>query len=93
MEKTAKDRGAWLDRVTNGRIDIAMAVVLLAFFYYKGGLRLVSILVFTFVSLVALFHLIVVPSSKLFRRYSRYRNRAKQGRIPPTSEPEPGDQH
>jgi hypothetical protein len=61
--------------------------VLIAFFYYKGGLRLVSILVVTFLFLVALFHLIVVPSSRLFRRYSRYRDRAKQPEIPSTSEP------
>jgi hypothetical protein len=87
MEKMAKDRGAWLDWVTNGRIDIAMAAVLLAFFYYKGGLKLVFFLVFIFLFLVALFHL----SSWLIRRYSLYRNRAKQRGITSASESEPGD--
>ncbi len=88
MDKTAKERGAWLDWVTNGRIDIAMAVVLLLFFYWKGRLRLVSILVFTFLFLVALFHL----STWLFRRYNQYRNRGKPPSITSTSEQEAGDQ-
>ena len=88
MEKIAKDRGTWLDWVTNGRIDIAMAVVLLAFFYYKGGPKLVFFLVFIFLFLVALYHL----SSWLIRRYSLHRNRAQQHGITSASEREPGDQ-
>jgi hypothetical protein len=83
----AKGRGAWLDWVTNGRIDIAMAVVLLAFFYYKGGPKLVFLLVFIFLIFVAVYHI----ASWLIRRYSLYRNRAKQPGITSTSESEPGD--
>jgi hypothetical protein len=83
----AKDRGAWLDWVTNGRIDIAMAVVLLAFFYYKGGPKLVFFLVFIFLFLVAVYHI----ASWLIRRYSLYRNRVKQRGITSASESEPGD--
>jgi hypothetical protein len=87
MEKMAKDRGTWLDRVTNGRIDVAMALILLAFFYYKGGLKLVFFLVSIFLFLVAVYHL----ASWLIRRYSLYRNRAKQRRISSASGREPGD--
>ena len=83
----ANDRGAWLDWVTNGRIDIAMAAVLLAFFYYKGGLRLVSFLVITFLFLVALYHL----ATWLIRRYSQFRDRGKQREIAAASEQEPGE--
>jgi hypothetical protein len=85
----AKDRGAWLDRVTDGRIDIAMAAVLLGFFYYKGGAKLVFYLVFIFLFLVSLYHL----SSWLFRRYSQYRNRAKAPGITSTSDQESADRH
>jgi len=83
----AKDRGAWLDWVTNGRIDIAMAAVLLAFFYYKGGLKLVFFLVFIFLFLVGLYHL----SSWLIRRFSVHRNLAKQRGITSESKREPAD--
>ena len=86
MEKMAKERGTWLDRVTNGRVDLAMAGVLVAFFYYKGGLKLVFFLVFIFLFLVGLFHL----SSWLIRRYSLHHNRAKQRKITSESESEPG---
>jgi Kef-type K+ transport system membrane component KefB len=85
----AKDRGAWLDRVTNGRIDIAMAAVLLAFFYYKGGAKLVFFLVVIFLFLVALFHL----SSWLIRRYNRFRNRVKQPEVRSASERDSADLH
>ena len=89
MEETEKDRGSWLDWATNSRIDIAMAAVLLAFFYYKGGAKLVFYLVFIFLSFAALFHL----ASWLFRRYNRYRNGAKQRRLISTFERDPGDPH
>ncbi len=84
-----RDRGEWLDRVTNGRIDIAMAVVLLAFFYYKGGAKLVFFLVVIFLILVALFHI----SSWLIRRYNLYRHRTNQSDFRSAAEQDPTDHH
>ena len=85
----AHERGAWLDWITNGRVDVAMAVVLLAFIYYKGGLRLVTMLVVAFLFFVTLYHL----SSWLIRRYIQYRNRAKQLEITAGPGREPTNPH
>ncbi len=83
----AHERGAWLDWITNARVDVAMAAVLLAFIYYKGGLRLVTMLVVAFLFFVTLYHL----SSWLIRRYIRYRNRVKQPGITAGPGREPTD--
>ena len=58
MENTPNRPSSWLARLAGRRIDLAIAAaVLLGFFYYKGGFRLLATLVISFALLVALIRL------------------------------------